>query len=401
VLLWKAAFATFDAKGDCAVAQDCYNECIEYCDLVIKTRNDFIKSKSADRSYKMPRVIVNDSLPLVYPLTSSYIAADGSTINPNRFPHAPYEYLFANGCNHFYESIFEIQHDNLLSSLGNYEVPYFYGCATDEARKNFTPGVLSAPSYLALKNNLYRQTDFRRVNYIYSQSSDGKDLDKFGIVKYGHMGAKEDRTGMNTSLTGSDRLNFGKISYAFLENNNSGGRYFYRNYVNWIVYRISDVILMKAEALAMRNAGSDLNEAFGLIATIYNRSQTFYYAEENGKIKKQGIGSTDDELKTPSSASEMQLLVLEERQRELAFEGKRWFDLVRYALYTSKDGSTDAMFANTEMLKHKYSSNYDQYQAKMATINSLFFPIAEREINTNPLLKQNEAYVTENKYEKN
>ena len=115
-----------------------------------------------------------------------------------------------------------------------------------------------------------------------------------------------------------------------------------------------------------------------------------------------GVGEPGtDELKKPNGAEDMLLLVLEERQRELAFEGKRWFDLVRYALYTSKDGSTDELFAKTKMLDHKYTSNKDQYAAKMGTISSLFYPIAEREINTNPLLKQNETYKTENKYEKN
>jgi hypothetical protein len=97
----------------------------------------------------------------------------------------------------------------------------------------------------------------------------------------------------------------------------------------------------------------------------------------------------------------MLTLVLQERQRELAFEGKRWFDLVRYALYTSKDGSTSEMFNKTKMADHKYPSNVEQYKAKMNTINSLFFPIAEREMDTNPLLVQNEAYRTTDKYEKN
>ena len=394
VLLWKAAFATYNGKGNgSSVAQNCYDECIKYCDLVIKTRMAYIKAKQVENTkYKMPSVRVNDSLPLVYPLESSYDVVGNKV---SRFPHAPYEYMFANDCNHFYESIFEIQHDNLLSSLGNFEVPYFYGCATDEARQKFTPGVLSAPSYLAqVKNGLYKRTDFRRVNYIYAQSADGKDVDKFGIIKYGHSGASENRTDMKDV----DKYTFGKMSYKFNENSDASGRYFRLNYVNWIVYRISDVMLMKAEALALRNSGTDLNDAFTQVATIYNRSQTFFY--DDGFMDGVGEPGTD-ELKKPNGAEDMLLLVLEERQRELAFEGKRWFDLVRYALYTSKDGSTDELFAKTKMLDHKYTSNKDQYAAKMGTISSLFYPIAEREINTNPLLKQNETYKTENKYEKN
>ena len=393
VLLWKAAFTTYnEGKGDGgAAAQECYDECIRYCDLVINTRMDYVKSKHKEDKYRMPSILVNDSLPLVYPLGSTLELTD----KLKRFPHAPYEYMFAEDCNHFYESIFEIQHDNILASLGNYEVPYFYGCATDDARKKFTPGVLSAPSYLAqVKNGLYKRTDFRRVNNVFAKNSDGSDVDKFGIIKYGHSNASENREGMNTY-----DINFGKMSYEFnmTLNDKDRGRYLSLDYVNWIVYRISDVMLMKAEALAWRNANeADLNKAFSLVEAIYNRSQAFFY--EDG-VPMYGV-ENDDEFKKEKD-EDILILVLKERQREFAFEGKRWFDLVRYALFTSKDGTTDVMFSKTKMLDHKYTSNKDQYAAKMGTINSLFFPIAEREINTNPDLKQNDAYKTTNTTEKN
>ena len=395
VLLWKAAFATYNGKGNGGeVARSCYDECIKYCDLVINTRMDYIKAKQKEsKTYAMPSVIVNDSLPLVYPMINSYELLGTSSI---RFPHRPYQYMFAEDCNHFYESIFEIQHDRSLSELGNFEVPYFYGCATDDGRTKFTPGVLSATSYLAqLKNGLYGRTDFRRVSYVLSQNSDGSEVDKFGIVKYGYSTASEDRKDM-----ANDKYVFGKMKYTFFANKDASGRYFSSNYVNWIVYRISDVMLMKAEALSLRNnGGADLDDAFGLVATIYNRSQTFFY-DEDGFMD--GVGEPGmDALKKPTDAANMLTLVLQERQRELAFEGKRWFDLVRYALYTSKDGSTSEMFNKTKMADHKYPSNVEQYKAKMNTINSLFFPIAEREMDTNPLLVQNEAYRTTDKYEKN
>ena len=400
VLLWKAAFTTYNnGKGDGgAAAKACYDECIKYCDLVIKTRMDYVKIKHKDDKYKMPNIKLNDSYPLVSPFEESY---DIVGTQVRRFPHAPYEYMFANDCNHFYESILEIQHDYNLSALGNFEIPYFYGCSTDDAKVKFTPGVLSAPSYLAqVKNGLYKRTDFRRVNYILAKNSDGSDVDKFGIIKYGHSGASENRSDMKTS----DKYTFGKMSYKFNDNSDASGRYFRLNYVNWILYRISDVMLMKAEALALRNAGeTDLNTAFELVEAIYNRSQTFYYDE--GIMM--GVGAQgQDALVKPNGADNMLLLVLEERQRELAFEGKRWFDLVRYALYTSKDGRTDVMLttqwpSGKTWIGHKYTSNNSQYEAKMSTINSLFFPIAEREINTNPDLKQNEAYNTTNSIDRN
>ena len=92
----------------------------------------------------------------------------------------------------------------------------------------------------------------------------------------------------------------------------------------------------------------------------------------------------------------MQALVLEERQRELAFEGKRWFDLVRKAL---RDGNTAPML--DILINHKYETNQKAIRSKMSAMDCLFFPIQEREIKTNPLLKQNPAYETEDVYEKN
>ena len=97
-----------------------------------------------------------------------------------------------------------------------------------------------------------------------------------------------------------------------------------------------------------------------------------------------------------SNAETMQNLVLQERQRELAFEGKRWFDLVRKAL---RDGDTNKML--DIMIGRKYESNQKAIRSKMTAMDCMFFPIQEREIKTNPLLKQNPAYETDDLYEKN
>jgi hypothetical protein len=172
--------------------------------------------------------------------------------------------------------------------------------------------------------------------------------------------------------------------------------------VNWIVYRITDVMLMKAEALAWRNASSsqDLKEAFKLVATVYNRSQTGYVDAKGNRIGVQFAVDGKDILKEDSyikDVSKLRSLVLQERRRELAFEGKRWYDLVRMAL---RDGKTDNMLS--VLISNKYTSNQSEYKMKLSDMNTLFFPIAEREINvSNGHLKQNEAYLTSDKFETN
>ncbi len=395
VLLWKAAFAIYEAHGDDAVAKACYDECIAYCDLVLDTRMNYVKARrqEKDSKFRLPNLRLDASYPIAFPMEDVYEATAAKSL---RFPHKPYSSLFAEDCNHFYESIFEIQHEKKYTDTsGNNEVPYFYGSSFDKERETFTPGVLSATPFLALEGQVYGRTDFRRVNYVFSQSADGREVDKYGIIKYGHSNATESRN------ADTDKYSFGAIKYKFFE---IDGGHFKTDQVNWIVYRVSDVMLMKAEALALRNMGTDWDEAFELVSAIYYRSQSFIYDEVEDNVSidtPNGEYADIERFKKERTDLGVLRLVLRERQREFAFEGKRWFDLVRYALYTSTDGTTEKMFNDTEMLKNKYTSNESQYRAKMATINSLFFPIAEREMNANSLLVQNDAYKVEDKVQKN
>ena len=122
----------------------------------------------------------------------------------------------------------------------------------------------------------------------------------------------------------------------------------------------------------------DLENAFEIVSAVYYRSNRIDEV------------AAENRLSFPQNAEDMRALVLVERQRELAFEGKRWYDLVRKALC---DGETAPML--DLLVEHKYESNHKAIRTKLSNISSLFFPICEREININPNLKQNEAYVTE------
>ena len=155
------------------------------------------------------------------------------------------------------------------------------------------------------------------------------------------------------------------------------------------IFKENNYELIKAEALALRNdtlarGSKDLNESFDLVKAVYYRSNPYK------------VTSADSITYSAGSAESLQELVLEERQRELAFEGKRWFDLVRKAL---RDGETGPML--DILINHKYETNQKAIRSKMSAMDCLFFPISEREIKTNPLLKQNPAYETEDVYEKN
>ena len=399
VLLWKAAFLQNEAKlnevknpelgaSQLLEAQACYEQCVEYCDAVLDTRMQYILNYEKDNKGYLEKLgfELHDDYPILYPLESKggYELPNTSNTGKNRTSSPVYDHIFNQG-NSLCESIFEIQH---LSTDQNYnsEVPTFYGYYDDT---KFVTTLLSAPRYMAeadITGAIYKHSDFRRINYILSQKKDNEEIDKYSIIKYGYMSWSEDRSKTEGTTT------FGKITYTYCPSNTQGGKKVIDKNVNWIIYRITDVMLMKAEALALLN--SDLNESFNLVKAVYNRSQTGYH---NGS-KWVGYSEPKDDLKSDNykNAEAMLSLVLEERQRELAFEGKRWYDLVRKAL---RDGSTQSML--DILIPHKYESNADAYKAKMSDVNSLFFPIAEREINTNDLLEQNPVYEVEDLYEQN
>ena len=396
VCLWKAAFLAYKAEGNDSQSQEWYDKCIEYCDLVLDARMQYLKTELVDKP--SDDIAPLDSFPVMYPSeTRGYLIEPVG--NTGRFSsNYPYISLFGRGCNNIYESIFEIQHAT-RSETGNFEVPYFYGYSDNET--TFKVGVLAASNNIAVEGNaiddgVYMRSDVRRVNYIKSQAKAGETIDKYGIVKYGYSASKEDHTDVS-------EYNIGYITYTFLESNSSGGKQYYsNNQVNWIVYRITDVMLMKAEALAWRSASSaqDLKEAFKLVKTVYNRSQTGYVDADGTSIGVKFAVDGKDILKQDSyikEVSKLRTLVLQERRRELAFEGKRWYDLVRMAL---RDGKTDNMLSI--LINNKYTSNQAEYKMKLSDMNTLFFPIAEREINvSNGHLKQNEAYLTADKFKTN
>lgn len=167
---------------------------------------------------------------------------------------------------------------------------------------------------------------------------------------------------------------------------------------NWVIYRLTDVMLMKAEALtAMASADDDtehLRAAFNLVKTVNDRSMDYSKYAAGDSLQYANYGTKD----------QMELLVLTERARELCFEGKRWYDLMRYA-YRHMEGvkSNELManqktFANVypsmlQLVKRKYTSGGDAVSYKIKTEPYLYFPIQEGQIKVSGgLIKQNPAY---------
>lgn len=104
------------------------------------------------------------------------------------------------------------------------------------------------------------------------------------------------------------------------------------SYRNWIIYRLTDVMLMKAEAYAAMGGKENNKLAQQIVNAIHRRS--FCNLKEDVKIEEDVTTSSANNPKKGDAVmpgSDYVKLVMNERQIELLAEGKRWFDLVRYA----------------------------------------------------------------------
>ncbi len=136
---------------------------------------------------------------------------------------------------------------------------------------------------------------------------------------------------------------------------------------NWIVYRLADVLLMKAEALSQLER---YNEAFSIITLIRDRA---------------GVGPKNI-ANTPVAYEDA---VLEERALELAYEGKRWFDLLRMGRrnnYARKSKLIEIIVSNVP------SSQKRILATKLTNPLGWYMPIFEKEIERNKNLIQNPYY---------
>lgn len=145
---------------------------------------------------------------------------------------------------------------------------------------------------------------------------------------------------------------------------------------NWIVYRLADIYLMKAEALALSGTtAADFSQVVDLCNMTYVRSHP------EGAVAL-SYGSATDR----SSAF---TLVMAERRREFAFEGKRWFDLLRQV--RREGGPSSAIISS--LVANKYSGTApDGITGKLSSIGYWYWPIYKNEMDVNKKLHQNEYY---------
>lgn len=125
------------------------------------------------------------------------------------------------------------------------------------------------------------------------------------------------------------------------------------------MFRLADAYLMYAEAVLRGGSGGTRAEALGYINELRERA----YDGTSGNI-------TDSELKLD--------FILDERARELFFEGHRRTDLIRFGKFTGSD------------YLWPWKGRVKEGTATPAHLN--LFPIPSNDRGANPTLKQNDGY---------
>ena len=136
---------------------------------------------------------------------------------------------------------------------------------------------------------------------------------------------------------------------------------------NWIIYRMADILLMKAEAL----------------------SQLGRFQEASDIINEIRIRADATPLLLPHTQTAFEDAILEERALELAFEGKRWFDLVRMGRrndYARKSKLIEIIINNVPSTQKRILAT------KLTNPLGWFMPIYETEMERNKNLVQNPYY---------
>lgn len=344
--LWRGSYYE---SVDKAKADSNYQACVAHCDKVIELMDEeYQKNNSGSSSFPSigggsgsgPSDTDN---PYHFILNKG---SEGSGLSSNA-----YDEIF--GSKNSSESIFELQMDGTTNENAILSTYYRPNGKNPQLLPTDFVSLVSSTVDDNTNAKLFYKTDLRRFASVQPIESE-----KYYIAKYAASSIDQFALTDNSTLT--DRT---EPQYSIRATPSA----------NWIFYRLSDVLLMKAEALCM--IGTDLQEAFELVKAVNERSNPYATAEQKLPDTK------------AQSKSELEGLILRERNREFFGEGKRWFDMVRYAMRNGEAegpakafeifGTTVGTLVNTA--RNKYSQS----------MKVMYSPYWETEMKANPKLVQN------------
>ena len=363
VYLWRASLWS---QTDKEKAKTYYQACIDYADKVIESHKRFYEN-----NYKGSASSDNATAPY-------YLLSGNKAFYQN----------FVEGNSR--ESIFELQFDGTTNE-NNLVRQYFYKHLNTTSTYGMLAGTIAVGNTLG--DEPTPSTQSASTSALYQSANDYRYYDNSYGVNIGNASSFEIRKMVyNQATTSSIPTN--KQGYTYKQTRG------FDNYKqNWIMYRITDVMLMKAEA-ETQLAGTDANKlkhAFLIVNAVNKRSLDPLAVNKDSLVYKDNY----------DKQAKLELLCLQERGRELLYEGKRWYDLVRYSyrhmtgvdptktlyeidpkgsLYPTLDDA-DNEFKN--ILNAKYSTNILKFKNEAF----LYWPILQQETKNNKLIHQNPVYV--------
>lgn len=344
IYLWRAS-VTHSAAD--------YEECVRYCDLVIGSK-------------KGQHVRGRNELPKEYPL------ADADQLYTDLYVNQNAE-----------ESVFELQCRSNLA-LCQYLFKFKDNNSSEgylKAAPIFASNTPSTPKDVG-SGQVFSTNDLRYYAACYIPSTSEESYHVRKMISQASVVSK-------TETKQRDNINYGGLN---------------RNY---IIYKLSDVMLMKAEAKVQlvdtaawekERQTDSLRVAFNLMQAVHARS---LYRDNVDKDSMKWDTYKD------FSTTRFETLIMEERLREMCFEGKRWYDLMRYnyrhidytaALYgrmlsEMREGGLMPVYDDMKSLMARgRGSGASGAAAKVQNEAYLYLPVPNSDIIVCPLLNQNPAY---------
>ena len=211
-----------------------------------------------------------------------------------------------------------------------------------------------------------------------------EELELNGVVAEGRMGRMCYATYIpNNGISSTYKTTafyFWKYAGTDIQDMTGGVRV--HNDANFIIYRVAEIILMKAQAAVMQG---DFREAVKQINRIRNRAGLANY----GDIDL----DSDDADALIATLDELTLLeeILNQKEMEFMGEGKRWYDVLwfgRIGKYKYKEQFIDMVIKGNETTSKSW------IQSVLVDPNSWYMPLPQSDLDHNRLLEQNPYYST-------
>jgi len=340
-----------------------YQKCIEYAKWVIDDKLNLAKEQQSTSSSMSSLNSGNFERTNGYPLVNNAIS---STTYGNA-----YNSIFVSG--NSLETIFELVYDNDEAGntmLGNSAVSVFYGNNTNAG--HLQPSTVVIGDYsLTSGRTIYEDKNLKADARFFENCNTMSET----IAKFTYR--------MIQIVSGASSPATWDNKYAYAKINNVDHHY---NSSNWIIYRLSDIMLLAAEAYCMQAESGSTAEIEAANKTLLDAAFDLVQAVNNRSLAQTNITSVQLAREDYKTKSQMEDLIYRERQRELMFEGKRYYDLVRCSM---REGNTQRL---SQAMSKRDITNGEFVQNFFKKMDAIFWPINNDELKVNKNLKQNPSF---------